>query len=99
MCRKTGQCRFPGYFQFTVREVHHRSFAQAVRTKQISFLCGRHTFAAQALSNGVPIRVISDWFGHSSGVQTEVYARLLADERDRYAGAVSLKRRCNVWIR
>jgi integrase len=58
--------------------------------KQISFHSGRHTFATLSLSNGVPIKVVSDWLGHSSVVQTEVYARLLADERDRYVGAVSL---------
>lgn len=71
---------------YTIDHWHKR----AGIVKQITFHSGRHTFATPALSNGVPIKVVRDWFGHSSVVQTEVFARLLAEERDRYVGAVSL---------
>ncbi|NTW88745.1 MAG: site-specific integrase [Desulfobulbaceae bacterium] len=58
--------------------------------KPISFHCARHTFATLCLSAGVPLKVVSDYLGHSSITQTEVYARLLEDERDRYVGRVGL---------
>jgi integrase len=68
----------------------HRWRKRAEIAKPITFHSARHTFATLALSNGVPLKVVSDWLGHSSVVQTEVYARLLEDERDRYVGAVSV---------
>ncbi|NTW84042.1 MAG: tyrosine-type recombinase/integrase [Chlorobiaceae bacterium] len=68
----------------------HRWRVRAGITKKISFHSGRHTFATPALSNGVPLKVVSDYLGHSSVTQTEVYARLLEDERNRYVGAVML---------
>lgn len=58
--------------------------------KSISFHCARHTFATLCLSAGTPLKVVSDYLGHSSITQTEVYARLLEDERDRYVGRVGL---------
>ncbi len=68
----------------------HRWRVRAGITKKITFHSGRHTFATLALSNGVPLKVVSDYLGHSSVTQTEVYARLLEDERNRYVGAVVL---------
>jgi integrase len=68
----------------------HRWRVRAGISKKITFHSGRHTFATLALSNGVPLKVVSDYLGHSSITQTEVYARLLEDERDRYVGRVNL---------
>ncbi|HWR31184.1 MAG TPA: tyrosine-type recombinase/integrase [Negativicutes bacterium] len=74
----------------TVNYTIHRWRARAGIPKKITFHSGRHTFATLALSNGVPLKVVSDYLGHSSITQTEVYARLLEDERDRYVGRVNL---------
>lgn len=59
-------------------------------SKSISFHCGRHTFATLALAAGTPLKVVSDYLGHSSITQTEVYARLLEDQRNQYVGMVNL---------
>jgi len=68
----------------------HLWCARAGIQKSISFHCARHTFATLCLSAGTPLKVVSDYLGHSAITQTEVYARLLEDERDRYVGRVGL---------
>lgn len=74
----------------SVNRVIHPWRKRAGIAKKITFHSGRHTFATLALSNGVPLKVVSDYLGHSSITQTEVYARLLEDERGRYVGRVNL---------
>jgi len=74
----------------TVNRCLHGWAVRAGISKKVTFHVGRHTFATLALSAGVPLKVVSDYLGHSSVVQTEVYARLLEDERDRYVGRVGL---------
>ncbi|NTU54837.1 MAG: site-specific integrase [Anaerolineales bacterium] len=74
----------------SVNRVIHPWRTRAGITKPITFHSGRHTFATLALSAGTPLKVVSDYLGHSSVAQTEVYARLLDDERNRYVGRVVL---------
>lgn len=74
----------------SVNRVIHPWRIRAGITKPITFHSGRHTFATLALSAGTPLKVVSDYLGHSSVAQTEVYARLLEDERNRYVGRVGL---------
>ena len=35
----------------------------------------RHTFAIQALSNGIDIRTVGTWLGHASIRATEIYCK------------------------
>lgn len=74
----------------SVNAVIHPWRIRAGIQKPITFHCARHTFATLALSAGTPLKVVSDYLGHSSVAQTEVYARLLEDERNRYVGRVGL---------
>ena len=44
--------------------------------KQISFHCGRHSFATLALSKGMPIESVSRVLGHTNIVTTQIYAKI-----------------------
>lgn len=46
-------------------------------TKQMTMHVGRHTFATLALSEGIPIEVVSKMLAHSSVRTTEVYAKVI----------------------
>lgn len=41
---------------------------------------GRHTFATWALSNGVPIEIVSKMLGHTNIGTTQIYAKILAKD-------------------
>lgn len=41
---------------------------------------GRHTFATWALSNGVPIEIVSKMLGHTNINTTQIYAKILAKD-------------------
>jgi|GEM_PF-5612209 len=45
----------------------------------------RHTFATWAVNKGVPLKVVSQWLGHASITQTEVYAHADPTEMKRWA--------------
>ena len=42
--------------------------------KQISYHCGRHSFATIALTNGMPIESVSRVLGHTNITTTQIYA-------------------------
>ena len=44
--------------------------------KQISYHCGRHSFATIALTNGMPIESVSRVLGHTNIVTTQIYAKI-----------------------
>lgn len=46
-------------------------------TKQMTMHVGRHTFATLALSEGIPIEVVSKMLAHSSVKTTEIYAKVV----------------------
>ena len=48
--------------------------------KHLSSHVGRHTFATWALSNGVPIEVVSKMLGHTNIQTTQIYAKILAKD-------------------
>lgn len=48
----------------------------------------RHTWAVIALDSGVPLEIVREVLGHSSVVQTEVYAQVRAERVRQYAGVV-----------
>ena len=51
--------------------------------KHITFHSGRHTFAIMALEVGIPIEVVSHILGHSSLSITQVYARVVDQQKTR----------------
>lgn len=44
--------------------------------KRITFHVSRHTFATQALENGIPIHLVSQFLGHASLKTTEIYTHV-----------------------
>ncbi len=51
--------------------------------KHITFHSGRHTFAIMALEVGIPIEVVSHILGHSNLSITQVYARVVDQQKTR----------------
>ena len=50
--------------------------------KQISYHCGRHSYATMALSNGMPIESVSRVLGHTNITTTQIYAKLTTKKLD-----------------
>jgi len=54
--------------------------------KHLTFHMARHTFATTvALSNDVPIKVVSEWLGHKDVRTTEIYAKITGQYMQKYA--------------
>jgi site-specific recombinase XerD len=51
--------------------------------KHITFHSGRHTFAIMALEVGIPIEVVSNILGHSNLGITQIYARVVDQQKTR----------------
>ena len=51
--------------------------------KQISYHCGRHSYATMALSNGIPIESVSRVLGHTNIVTTQIYAKLTTQKLNK----------------
>jgi integrase len=51
--------------------------------KHITFHSGRHTFAIMALEVGIPIEVVSHILGHSNLGITQIYARVVDQQKTR----------------
>jgi len=48
----------------------------------------RHTFASHALLNGVPIKVVASWLGHTTTYTTELYGHLITEISDEYTDRI-----------
>lgn len=48
----------------------------------------RHTFASHAFMNGVPVKVVSEWIGHTTAKTTELYGHLIEDISDTYTDRI-----------
>lgn len=61
-----------------------KPIAKAVELeKNVSMHIGRHTFATISLSLGVPIEVVSKLLGHKSIKETQIYAKILDQSKDK----------------
>lgn len=45
--------------------------------KDVSFHCGRHTFATMALNFGIPIEVVQKLMGHTKIATTQIYGKIV----------------------
>lgn len=59
--------------------------------KNISFHCGRHSFATIGLTLGIPIEVISKMLGHTDLKTTQVYAQVINDLKIKEMSKWSMK--------
>ena len=48
--------------------------------KQISYHCGRHSFATIALTNGMPIESVNRVLGHTNITTTQIYAKITSQK-------------------
>lgn len=56
--------------------------AKAEIEKNITFYCGRHTFAVRLLSNGANLKTVADALGHSSTAHTVKYLNYVNSIKD-----------------
>ena len=57
--------------------------ADAEINKTVSFHTSRHTWATRALLKGISIDKISDILGHAQIRETQIYAKIVSEERDK----------------
>jgi len=73
-------CRPDGHFisaQFRAKVLN--AACQAAKLRRVRFHDLRHTFASQAVQEGVPLPVLQAWLGHSTITMTMRYAHLAPD--------------------
>jgi len=61
---------------------------QAGIHKNISFYCGRHTFATQLLLNGANLKTVADCLGHTSTTHTVKYLNYVDALKTEAIGAL-----------
>lgn len=74
---KLPRIAMPNYL-FSLRKVRE----ELGFTKKLTSHVARHTFATWALSNGVPIEIVSKMLGHTNITTTQIYAKVLAKDVD-----------------
>lgn len=52
--------------------------------QDISFHSARHSFATLSLSLGIPLHVVQSLLGHRELKTTQIYARILSEDQDRF---------------
>ena len=57
---------------------------QAGINKHITYHTSRHTFATVSLSLGIPIEYVKDLLGHSSVQITEIYAKIIGEDKKKH---------------
>lgn len=56
--------------------------------KEITFHCGRHTFATLELSFGASLYTVASLLGHKNITTTQVYAKVVNKEKERAVGLI-----------
>jgi integrase len=79
--RKTGLIfEIPNYEYSRVKM--HQLIKKAGINKNITFHCGRHTFATMCLTYDIDIFTVSKLLGHTDVKNTQIYAKLIDKKRD-----------------
>lgn len=64
-------------------DVHLDKMGEEIKLPfKLHFHLSRHTFATNALNNGMRIEYVSKLLDHSSIRQTQVYAKIVSEELD-----------------
>jgi len=72
-------------WNFNKRELERVAAAAGI-TDALTLYCFRHTFATLHLASGTPLKVVSEWLGHSTIQQTaNTYMHVSNDVADDYA--------------
>jgi integrase len=80
--RKTGLIfEIPNYEYSRVKM--HQLIKQADIPKNITFHCGRHTFATMCLTYDIDIFTVSKLLGHTDVKNTQIYAKLIDKKKDQ----------------
>ena len=78
-------------------EISHSSMSKQLKAwlgtiknlnKEITFHCGRHTFATLELSFGASLYTIASLLGHKNITTTQVYAKVVNKEKERAVGLI-----------
>ena len=65
-------------------DVHLKKMGEDLKLKfNLHFHLSRHTFATNALNNGMRIEYVSKLLDHSTILQTQVYAKIVNEELDK----------------
>ena len=76
-------------------EISHSAMSKQLKTwlgtiknlnKEITFHCGRHTFATLELSFGASLYTVASLLGHKNITTTQVYAKVVNREKERAVG-------------
>lgn len=80
--RRTGlMFEIPNYEYSRVKM--HQLIEKAGITKNITFHCGRHTFATMCLTYDIDIFTVSKLLGHTDVKNTQIYAKLIDKKKDQ----------------
>lgn len=78
-------------------EISHSSMSKQLKAwlgtiknlnKEITFHCGRHTFATLELSFGASLYTVASLLGHKNITTTQVYAKVVNKEKERAVGLI-----------
>lgn len=78
-------------------EISHSAMSKQLKTwlgtiknlnKEITFHCGRHTFATLELSFGASLYTVASLLGHKNITTTQVYAKVVNKEKERAVGLI-----------
>jgi integrase len=65
----------------TEMDHHYNALVKQAGVKRIRVHDLRHTFATLALADGIPVKTVSKWLGHSSiRITLDIYAHVIPEQ-------------------